>query len=1073
MGFLDGLVQNKAAKVGVKNAVARAMSRSYNAFGMGYANPTVNAWDLDQAVTLGMEKVIWVFRCVHVISAAQAGLEILLNEVGRTPNGKVIPDDNLYHLLNIRPNPIDNAWNFRYRLSAQLLLSVKGAFIEIVRSAADIPVEIYLLDPGTVEISVDPYKGVDHYEVTRGDGQVDDVDPKNIIHLLTYPHPTDRFSQVPPIVSARIPIETDWLARMFNRKFLQNDGRPGMIIAVNGDMTSEDAMEIQRNFSGGSSGAGRTQLIEAEGIEVIDTSAKPRDVQWNELIQDAKDVILLAFGCPESVLGNASGRCLRASELVHLADGQVKRAEELVGQKFELLQPASDGLRVVNASADYSDVEKIYKITTFSGRTLETNAEHPLFMGFSKGEGPFKRSIFPIGWTPMGDIKTHYERYDFAGSDTYPEVAVPIHFAQTSENEYNLKQSYDDGASMTVIPEYLWTAHEDVQKAFVSGLYTENGRLSQHTSFDIYPPSYDFAVKLQRLLVRIGVCSAITTKKMNHVVSISGKMNMFNFLQQVKLEGKAADKADSVQERLMSDHIREHNAFRYDGLPQGMVWDRILQVEEIGTDQTVAITVGSNKSVRDEHHYIGMFWEHNTYNNADSEVEGWWTGTVKQHCDSIANSLDALTNNFDDRYQLRFDYSTVDVMQRAIRRRNDEISQDFSRGAISMDEYLTAIGEEPIDVPASRVHYMQNGIIWGKNPEDVEAVRNLPVIGRGGALGVAGSDGVVGGSNDFAQAALAANGSNNATQTVNDIAARTLRSSRINGTTPSGANPSANIDVRDRVRSLVNKEYSVKQIDMSDPHRDIRNKMQGFLEGSIETWSNRQLSVIKDRMTHVKVRKGTRHWDGEDKSIDKNLDTSYIVTKDAWSLEIYEIIHSNIKTLLLKYAQENLSSLYDTKIISQEKYEDLNHHLPAIIDVIARNAATMVNDSSNKQSELVEKHIGVLDMSGKSIKEIQDTILSDTFDRSRWVILLSKKAVTYALESLQYKIYSSIDGKVFKYWCASPFEAGRESHISLQHKKHDINEPFYIDGKSYQFPSELDDHECINCSCYIYYGVDL
>src|SRR5205823_238071 len=136
---------------------------------------------------------------------------------------------------------------------------------------------------------------VSGYKVKRGDGKEDILDPEDIIWLRTQPHMLDPYRQMTPLVAAGLAAETDFLARMFNRNFLRNDGRPGMLITVKGDLSSEDGMEIKQKFSGGVSHAGETVVMEAEGIDALDMSARARDVQWNEAIQGSKEDILLAF----------------------------------------------------------------------------------------------------------------------------------------------------------------------------------------------------------------------------------------------------------------------------------------------------------------------------------------------------------------------------------------------------------------------------------------------------------------------------------------------------------------------------------------------------------------------------------------------------------------------------------------------------------------------------------------------------------------------------------------------------------------------------------------------------------
>jgi HK97 family phage portal protein len=1000
VGFLDSIFETKATrsrkKVDASAAISRATSVGYNTWGGEIA--TTTNWDLDKAVTKGYERVIWVWRCVHVIASAQASVPILLKDYN-VQEGHIVENKQLQKLLNRRTNEYEDAWAFRYRLSGQLLLSPKGAFIELVKAGSGEVMQMFLLNPENVEPIRDPRKWVKGYKVKRGDGQEDILDPEDVMWIRTQPHMIDPYKQMTPLIAAGLAAETDYLARMFNRNFLKNDGRPGMLISIDGDLSGEDGLEIKNKFSGGYSHAGETTVLEAQGINVVDMSSRPRDVQWNEAIQGSKDDILLAFGCPESVLGNASGRCLRASELVHLASGVSKPAEELVGQKFQLLQPSKEGPVVVNAVAEYAKTEPIYKITTFSGRTLETNGEHPLFMGLSRAQGPFKRDLFPIGWTPMKDIDRSFHNNDCVGTKTFTEVAVPVNFPQISADRVSNAQIRKVAAEFSTIPEELFTADLESQQDFVSDLYSQHGRLSQHTSFDIYPPSYEYAVRLQRLLLRIGVHSTVTTKKLSHMVSISGKINMFNFLAQLNLSGDAFDKAEAVRARLTTDKGREHNAFRSDGLPPGLIWDRVLSVEEIGEDQTVALTVGSSTAKDQDHSYLGIFWEHNTYNNAEAEVEQWWTGTMKTHCDAIARNMEALTGSDDDELYLEYDYTTVDVLQRAERRKHDKLAQDLARGAITMDDYRIGTGRAALNIPATRVLIHPTKMVAGSDPADVEAVRNLPVIGAsqdpmGGAnpFMAQPADGIVGGINDFQNAELSANETGDPAQTVNDVAARTLRSAGDLGISPNNANPNSIVEISNRIDQLLNskdwKPVEDYRIDFTSPlYYDVKGRLQGAIESALITWSNRQLEVASTRITHAKVRKGTRHWDGEPGT--KSLDTGYVIDTTEWV--------SDLKTSLSGVLLKNLQ-LFDP----EGKFSDE-------IAEVSQNSLQTLLDEAELQTELLKTHIGVLDISGKSINEITDTLKPESFDRPDWIIQLSEKIVARVIVSVDGVLSSFVD----------------------------------------------------------------
>lgn len=1073
MGFLDGLFENKAVTNKKTKPISKEVVSRAVAGGNTWYGGSSSKWDVDRAVTQAYDRVIWVFRCVDAIASNQATVPIILKEYD-TDAGHKIEDKDLSKLLNHRTNPFEDSWAFRYRLSSQLLLSTKGAFIELVRNGLDEVVEMYLLDPGSIEPIKDDKRWISGYKVRRANGSFEEIGTDDIVWVRVRPHPTDPYSQVTPITSAAIPIETDILARIFNRNFLKNDGRPGMLIGINGDISPEDAEELKSMFSGGYNIAGQTRVIEADNINVADLSTRPRDAQWNEATKTSKEDILLAFGVSESVLGNSSGRCLRATEKVHLSSGKIKKAQELVGSKFKLLQPTAEGeLKEVNAVAEYAEFEDIYKITTFSGRTLETNSKHPLFMAASAAMGPFKRDIYPWGWTPMGEIKNHFDSNDAKGDAMFTEVAVPIAFDQTSENSFDYDSLFDLGAEGKTISDSLFTSDKEAQVAFISGLYSAHGLLSQHTSFDIYPISKEYADKLQTLLIRLGVHSVVSKKKMKHLVSISGKINMFNFLSQLELEGEAKDKAAAVWERLESDKSREHNAFRTDGLPAGMIWDRVYSIENIGRDQTVALTVEG------DHSYVGLFWEHNTYNNADSEEENFWSKTMVPHCDSIARALEPLTGDDQDDKYLAFDYTTVDVLQRVQRRKEDAIKQDFARGIITANDVRKAMGLPEIDSPYARVLFHPSRLVGGEDPADVEAIRYLPVIGQTldsgpgfnnpfGNTSATGGDGVVGGANDLVQGELAANGTGEEQQTINDQAARTLRSAATTGIADAAANPNAIVEVRERVDRLLSSRkdmprYEVKQLNITDdPYRDLRNKMQGFIEGNLESWSNRQLDVVKDRVNHVKVRKGTRHWEGEVGT--KELDTAYVVNAQEWVNDIHSGVKEKMLELLYTEYKKTVNTLSDqgTKV-------DL---VPASISDILSNVIKQIDDAALNQSSLVAKHIGILDVSGKSITDIQSTLTKDSFDRSRWTTNLAKMVTTNSIESLHDLIYSNVEGKVFKIWCSGKDEHYRDGHGSLHGTKANIDGSFELNDKSYKYPTQGFDDEAINCSCWLFYGID-
>jgi len=401
--FLRGLIEQKKAPL---NPIPRAVSNSRT--GLATAIPNMQIWDIDQALFQGYERVIWVYRCVDAIASNSSYMPMIMRKYN-DKDGQDIEDQHLFNLLNRRPNRYETAQQFRYRMASQLLLSRRGVFIEIVKNRAGRPAELHLLPPGMTRPVPDPKEYVSGYIVqTQQQGTVE-LEPDQVIWIKAKPHPTDVYAQMTPLVSAGLAIDTDWLARLYNRNFLANDGRPGMLVAVQGQLMPEDAEEIRRRFSGGPTAAGQTTVIEADGISATDMSASPRDVQYMEAVRGSKEDILLAFGVPESVLGNASGRTFdnADAEAEVFWSATMQPFMDSMATGFDVL--TEDGLEDdIYVAYDYSVVDVLQRQTRikhdkalneFQSGVL-TIDEYLAFVGKEPFDVPGTRVL----WIPQGNV---------------------------------------------------------------------------------------------------------------------------------------------------------------------------------------------------------------------------------------------------------------------------------------------------------------------------------------------------------------------------------------------------------------------------------------------------------------------------------------------------------------------------------------------------------------------------------------------------------------------------------------------------------------------------------------------
>lgn len=284
--------------------IRRSTGLASGNFGKPYTPRTASHGDPARAVREGYEVSTWVYRCVEAIATNSAKLQAEVRK-GDPKNGSPIPNHPLLRLLNFRPNRSESASFFRQRLTAQLLLSPRGAFVEIVRTNGGDPYSLTLLMPNQVKPIPDPALFVAGYEVGIGSERIT-LQPEQVLWFRN-PHPMDPYRSFTPLEAMGVTVSSDLAAMLLNYTFLQNDGRPGGIVGVKGGLMDDDADEL-RDYFNGSKNVGRTRVIEADELTYLELGGNPRDAQYLELRGANKAEILEGFGVGETVLVNTNGR---------------------------------------------------------------------------------------------------------------------------------------------------------------------------------------------------------------------------------------------------------------------------------------------------------------------------------------------------------------------------------------------------------------------------------------------------------------------------------------------------------------------------------------------------------------------------------------------------------------------------------------------------------------------------------------------------------------------------------------------------------------------------------------------
>lgn len=300
---LDAVQPQKGKAISVGAPTAYRVTEWGTRVDRGYHD----GWDIQKAYTEGVARVTWVYRCVDVIASNQAGLPMIFRK-DNSPFGEIVTDSAVLKLLNSTANKGESAFDFRYRLSSQLLISTRGAFIEIVRSRDGTPVALHLLPPGSTAPIPDVENFVKGFEVDIDRGRKRVLDPKNVLWVRR-PHPLDPYLSMTPLEAAGVAVELENLAKLYNRNFLINDGRPGGLLVLRSEVDQDDKDEIRSRFQGNIGRAGSIGVISSDdGADFVDTAASPRDAAYIQMRTLTKEEILAAFGVPESIIGNSSNR---------------------------------------------------------------------------------------------------------------------------------------------------------------------------------------------------------------------------------------------------------------------------------------------------------------------------------------------------------------------------------------------------------------------------------------------------------------------------------------------------------------------------------------------------------------------------------------------------------------------------------------------------------------------------------------------------------------------------------------------------------------------------------------------
>jgi len=369
---------------------------------------------------------------------------------------------------------------------------------------------------------------------------------------------------------------------------------------------------------------------------------------------------------------HSSGKCKAESDWVYLSDGRKVKAKQVVGKTFKTLTSTPDGIREVEATAEWNEYEDVYEVITESGRRVIVNNKHPLWTAKNVKTGKqFKTTV--NGWTSVGCISTGdlvavTREFPAFGQDEIEEDEVKLlahlltscfirdkevvlikkgerqfaqlvglldgkigdlFYDQTQSrmkivgagpilhlfNKYLITESFKQRR----IPEAIFTLKKDQLRLFIKTLLSCNTLVVKNNveaKVKFYHRSEELIRDLAFALLKFGISCKVYKKDgedfwVARVLNIEDYVRVFED-NEFLAEGNPDNRLD----------------WRLKDAPPGTYWEKVSEIVPQGKQRTVAICVPGPES------YLTSLYEHNSY--LAGALTNW-------HYDAFAESITITT----------------------------------------------------------------------------------------------------------------------------------------------------------------------------------------------------------------------------------------------------------------------------------------------------------------------------------------------------------------------------------------------------------------------------------------------
>ena len=215
----------------------------------------------------------------------------------------VSADHPLQRLLDA-PNPFwtrGDLWR-----ATETHLSLWGAaFWALERDERGAITEIWPLRPDRMRVIPDADRYIKGFVYIGDGGKLAPYIPEDVV-WMRYFNPLDEYAGLSPIAPLRLSADMGLDALLANRKLLQNDSAPGLIIETAANPTDAEVSAFYQRWESRYQGVEKTRrpALLGAGMTAANLGFSPRDMEYIESLRWSLEDIARVFGVPKMMIGD-------------------------------------------------------------------------------------------------------------------------------------------------------------------------------------------------------------------------------------------------------------------------------------------------------------------------------------------------------------------------------------------------------------------------------------------------------------------------------------------------------------------------------------------------------------------------------------------------------------------------------------------------------------------------------------------------------------------------------------------------------------------------------------------------